>query len=159
MSVHTPIESRPGVPRWAIGLFVFVVLVGGVYAGSNLSGTNPPIAVLPSASAGPGGGGVNAAAAMALIGKAGCQNCHGQDLSGQASFPDLHGLQNGPTVANLQALYKAHPSDWANIWITGTDAAVSDPAFRKGMPAFGGPPYNLTADQIDTIVKYVLSLK
>lgn len=158
MSVHTPIESRPGVPRWAIGLFVIVVLVGGAYAGSNLSGTNPPIAGVPSATPGASGG-VNEAAALALIKQAGCQNCHGQDLTGQASFPSLHGLQNGPTVANLQTLYKDHPDDWANIWVTGTDPAISDPALRKGMPAFGGPPYNLTADQIDTIVRYVLSLK
>ncbi len=46
-----------------------------------------------------------------------------------------------------------------NIWITGTDAAVSDPAMRGGMPAFGGPPYNLTADQIATVVAYLQTLK
>ena len=46
-----------------------------------------------------------------------------------------------------------------NIWIAGTDPSVSDPAMRKGMPVFGGPPYNLTPRQIDTIVKYLLTLK
>ena len=97
---------------------------------------------------------------MAIINQAGCKACHGPDLGGvPPTFPDLHGLQNGPTVDNLQDLGKAHPTDWMNIWITGTDAAVKDPAMRKGMPAFGGPPYNLTAKQIDTVVKYLLTLK
>ena len=32
MTVHTPIETRPGgLPPWAVGLTVFVFLVGGVY--------------------------------------------------------------------------------------------------------------------------------
>jgi len=152
-----PIPTRPGLPRWALGLTVFVLLVGGVYVGSNLSGTNPAIAGGPSASPGAGGG---SAAALALINQAGCKACHGPDLSGvPPTFPDLHGLQNGPTVDNLKQLGQQHPKDWMNIWIAGTDPSVSDPAMRKAMPAFGGPPYNLTPQQIDTIVKYLLTLK
>jgi hypothetical protein len=30
---------------------------------------------------------------------------------------------------------------------------------RKGMPAFAAPPNNLTPDQIETIVRYLLTLK
>ena len=42
MTVHTPIETRPGgLPPWAVGLTVFVFLVGGVYLASNLAGQNP----------------------------------------------------------------------------------------------------------------------
>jgi mono/diheme cytochrome c family protein len=158
MSVYTPIETRPGLPRWAIGLTVFVLLVGGGYAASNVSGTNPPILGAPSAGA---SGAVSAGAALALINKVSpsCTTCHGPDLAGQATFPSLHGLQNGPTVDNLNQLAKDHPNDWMNIWIAGTAAGVSDPAMRKGMPAFGGPPNNMTSDQIETIVRYLLTLK
>jgi mono/diheme cytochrome c family protein len=156
MTPHTPIQARTGLPAWALGLTVFVLLVGAVYAGSNLSGENPPIIGGPSASAGGGG----PAAALAIINQAGCKACHGQDLNGQPpTFPSLHGLQNGPTVDNLQQLGKAHPKDWMNIWIAGTDKSVSDPAMRKGMPAFGGPPQNLTDAQIEIVVQYLLTLK
>lgn len=155
MTVHTPIEARPGIPRWSLGLIVFVLLVGAVYVGSNLSGTNPPIAAAPSGS--PAGGGGGSGAALAIINQAGCKACHGPDLSGTPpTFPSLHGLQGGPTVDNLQQLGKDHPTDWMNIWITGTDPAVSDPTFRKGMPAFGG---QLSAAQIETVVQYLLTLK
>ena len=158
MTPHAPIPTRPGLPRWALGLTVFVLLVGGVYVASNLSGTNPAIAAGPSASPGAGGGG--GAAGMALINQAGCKACHGPDLGGvPPTFPNLHGLQSGPSVDNLKQLGQQHPKDWMNIWITGTDPAVSNPAMRKGMPVFGGPPYNLTPQQIDTIVKYLLTLK
>jgi mono/diheme cytochrome c family protein len=156
MTPHTPIEVRPGLPSWALGLTVFVFLVGTVYVGSNLSGENPPILGAPSASASAAG----SAAALVIINQAGCKSCHGPELGGvPPTFPDLHGLQNGPTVENLQALGKAHPDDWMNIWIAGTDASVKDPAMRKGMPAFAGPPYNLSPQQIDTVVKYILTLK
>lgn len=157
MTPHTPIETRPGLPRWTLGLTVFVFLVGAVYVGSNLSGTNPPIAGRPSAS--PGAGDVSAAA-LAIINQAGCKSCHGPDLAGvPPTFPDLHGLQGGPTVDNIKQLGKDHPKDWMNIWIAGTDPAASNPAMRKGMPAFSGPPYSLTPQQIDTVVKYLLTLK
>ncbi len=156
MTPRTPIQTRGGLPGWAVGFSVFVVLVGVLYFGSNVSGENPPIAGVPSASAGAGGG---SGAALAIIKQAGCQTCHGPNLEGQASFPNLHGLQGGPTVANLKPIAAAHPNDWMNIWIAGTDPSVSDPAFRKGMPAFGGPPYNLSADQIETVVQYLQTLK
>lgn len=156
MTVRTPISARPGLPRWALGLTVFVLLVGIVYVASNLTGTNPPIAGFPSGAPAASGG---SGPALAIIDQAGCKNCHGPELTGSGIFPDLHGLQNGPTVNNLQQLGTDHPTDWINIWITGTDPAVSNPTMRKGMPAFGGPPYNLTADQIETVVQYLLTLK
>jgi mono/diheme cytochrome c family protein len=156
MTVHTPIEARPGLPRWAVGLTAFVLLVGAVYVLSNLSGTNPAIIAAASGSPGASGGG-GSGAALAIINQAGCKACHGQDLTGTPpTFPSLHGLQNGPTVANLQQLGKDHPDDWMKIWIAGTDPSVSDPAMRKGMPAFGG---TLTADQIETVVRYLLTLQ
>jgi mono/diheme cytochrome c family protein len=157
MTVRTPIQTRGGLPPWAVGFTVFVLLVGLVYFASNVSGDNPPIAGNPSASPGAGGGG--AAAAVAIINKAGCKGCHGQNLEGSGNFPNLHGLQNGPTVPNLQQLYADHPEDWMNIWITGTDPAVSDPAMRGGMPPFGAAPYNLTAEQIQTVVDYLKTLQ
>ncbi len=157
MSVRTPIASRTsGLPAWALWLTVFVVLVGGVYAASNLGGENPPlVGPLPSGSAGPGG----AAAAMAIIGQAGCQVCHGQDLMGQGAFPNLHGVAAGPKSENLQELAAAEPDNWIHIWIKGLDPRVSDPAMRGAMPAFGGPPNNLTDEQIDTVVEYLKTLQ
>jgi mono/diheme cytochrome c family protein len=158
MTVRTPIDiRRSGLPAWALWLTVFFVLVGGVYAASNLSGENPPlVGALPSASA---SGGPDAGAALAIIGQAGCQGCHGQDLKGSAAFPNLHGVAAGPKSANLKDLAAAEPDTWIHIWIAGLDERVSDPAFRKGMPAFGGPPYNLTDAQIDTIVAYLKTLQ
>jgi mono/diheme cytochrome c family protein len=155
MSVHTPIPSQPGLPRWAIGLTAFVLLVGGVYFAGNLSGQNPPIIGQPAPS---GGGAPGGRPAQAIIADAGCQGCHGQDLTG-AVGPNLHGVKDGPTMANLEQLGKDHPDDWANIWIAGTDPEVSDPAMRNGMPSFGGPPYNLTPEEIATVVDYLKSLQ
>ena len=82
----------------------------------------------------------------------------GEDLTGGVG-PNLHGVAGGPTSENLQALYADHPDDWANIWIAGTDPAVSDPAMRGGMPVFGGPPYNLSEEEIATIVDYLKTLE
>ncbi len=76
MTVHTPIEARSGrVPAWAAILTVFVLLVGGVYLASNLTGENPALAVPgPSGSGGPSASGaVNSGAALAIIKKANCQ--------------------------------------------------------------------------------------
>ena len=153
MSVRTPIESRTsGLPAWALWLTVFVVLVGGVYLATNLAGENPPlVGPLPSGSGGPDGAG----AAMALIERAGCQACHGPDLAGGGAFPNLHGVGAGPKSENLQELAAAEPDNWIHIWIKGEDPRVSDPAFRKGMPAFAG---TLTDDEIDTIVEYLKTL-
>jgi mono/diheme cytochrome c family protein len=158
MTVRTPIDvRRAGLPAWALWLTVFFLLVGGVYAASNLSGENPAlVGALPSASA---SGGVDSGAALALIGQAGCQACHGQDLKGQAAFPNLHGVAAGPKSANLKDLAAAEPDTWMNIWIAGLDPRVSDAAFRKGMPAFGAAPHNFTDAQIATIVAYLKTLQ
>jgi mono/diheme cytochrome c family protein len=150
MSVYTPIETRNALPRWAVGLTVLVFLVGGVYFASNLSGENPPIIGGPSPSAGGGG----PAVAQAIIQGAGCQSCHGPDLAGQASFPSLHGVKDGPISENLQELYAEHPEDWANLWIAGTDPAVAS-LDRGGMPPFGD---SLTPEQIATVVEYLKTL-
>lgn len=152
MTVHTPIGSLTrGVPRWAVGASSLVLLAGAVFFATNLAGANPPIAGTPE----PSGGGGNA---IAIIKAAGCQTCHGPDLAGIAQFPTLHGVKNGPTSANLQQLGTDHPDDWASIWIAGLDPSVSDPALRGGMPKFGGPPFNLTADKIETVVEYLKTL-
>ena len=152
MTVHTPIESRTrGVPRWALGLSTIMFLAGAVFFATNLAGANPPIGGTPEPS---GGGGRNA---QAVIKAAGCQSCHGPDLAGQGVFPSLHGVKNGPTSANLKQLGTDHPADWANLWIAGTDPAVKG-IDRIVMPIFGEPPYNLTADEIATVVDYLKTL-
>lgn len=155
MTVHTPIETRSrGIPGWALGLTVFVLLVGGVYFAGNLTGENPPIVAEPS----PSGGGDTTQQAIAIISQAGCQSCHGPDLAGAGAFPSLHGIESGPVSANLADLAVEHPDDWAEIWIAGTDPAVSDPALRGGMPAFGAAPYELTEEQITFVVEYLKTL-
>jgi len=152
MTVHTPIGAREGrIPRWALGLTLAVFLAGSGYFASNVNGENPSIIATPVPSN-------SAPNAKAIIAAAGCQACHGADLAGQAIFPSLHGVKNGPVSANLQQLAKDHPDDWANIWIAGLDPAVSDPAMRGGMPAFGGPPKNLTAAEIAAVVDYLKTL-
>jgi mono/diheme cytochrome c family protein len=154
MTVHTPISSHSNrLPAWAAGVTVFFLLVGGVYFASNLSGTNPALAVpQPSAAA---SGAVNTGAALALIKKAQCQACHGQNFEG-AIGPSLHGLSEGPLVAELKPVAAEHPDDWIHLWIDGTDPAVAD-IDRKGMPAFGSG--TLTADEIDTVVAYLKTLQ
>jgi mono/diheme cytochrome c family protein len=151
MTVHTPIPSATrGVPGWALGITLVVFVAGGAYFGTNLSGENPPIGG-PPPSARP-------LDAHAIIAKAGCMTCHAPDLTGGVG-PNLHGVKNGPTSANLQQLAKDHPNDWANIWIAGTDQSVSDPAMRKGMPQFGAAPYKLTPDEIAAVVAYLKTLQ
>lgn len=152
MAVHTPIDARhTGIPGWAIGLTVFVTLVGGVYLASNLAGENPALAV-PGASApathpaGPG-------QALALMESAGCLGCHGQDLTGGVG-PSLIGVAAGPKSENLHELAAEHPDDWIPLWIAGTDPAVAE-IDRMGMPAFGD---QLSPEQIDSIVEYLKSL-
>jgi len=152
MTVHTPIGSQQrGVAGWALALSGVVVLAGGVYFATNLGGTNPPIIGEPSPS-GSGGGGN----ALAIITVAGCQGCHGPDLTGLALFPSLRDVRNGPVSPNLQQLYADQPEDWAVIWITGTDPAVSDPLMRGGMPAFGP---TLSPQEIITVVEYLKTLE
>lgn len=153
---HTPIESRDrGVPAWALGLTVFLFLVGGVYFLSNLAGENPPFAI-PGASApvaGPSGE-PDPAVGQALIAEAGCQGCHGEDLSGQASFPSLHGVADGPVSENLQDLAAEHPDDWIALWIDGT-TPETEGIDRLAMPVFGEA---FSRDQIDAIVAYLRGL-
>jgi mono/diheme cytochrome c family protein len=151
MTVHTPIESRArGIPRWSLAASGLMFLAGAVFFATNLAGANPPIGGNPA----PSGGGLSA---QAIIKAAGCQSCHGPDLAGQGIFPTLHGVKTGPTSANLKALGTAHPDNWANLWIAGTDPAVAG-IDRVVMPVFGGPPYNLTADEIATVVDYLKTL-
>ena len=158
MTVHTPIESRErGVPGWALALTGVMLLAGAVFFATNLNGSNPPIGGGPQPSGGgpePSGGGPNA---VSIIKAAGCQSCHGPDLAGQGPFPSLHGVKDGPTSENLQQLGTDHPNDWANLWIAGTDPAVAD-IDRGQMPVFGGPPTNLTAEEIATVVEYLKTL-
>ena len=150
MTVQTPIESRTrGVPRWALGLTGAMFLAGAAFFASNLDGSNPPILGTPEPSA--SGGGLNA---VTIIKAAGCQACHGPDLAGQGPFPNLHGVKNGPSSANLQQLGADHPDDWANLWIAGTDPAVAG-IDRGGMPPFGD---QLSAEEIATVVEYLKTL-
>ena len=148
MTIRTPIESRTrGIPGWALGLTSVMVLAGAVFFATNLDGSNPPILGSPQ----PSGGGQNA---VSIIKAAGCQSCHGPDLAGQASFPNLHGVKDGPVSENLQQLGTDHPDDWANLWIAGTDPAVAD-INRGGMPVFGE---TLSAEEIATVVEYLKTL-
>jgi mono/diheme cytochrome c family protein len=152
MTVHTPIESRTrGIPGWALAVTGVMLLAGAVFYATNLGGTNPPIGGTPEPS---GGGGRSA---QAIIKAAACQSCHGPDLAGQGPFPSLHGVKNGPVSEDLKQLGTEHPDDWANLWIAGTDPAVAS-IKRVPMPVFGGPPYNLTAVDIATVVDYLKTL-
>jgi len=157
MTIHTPIPSRTrGLPAWALWLTVFLLLVGGVYFASNLTGTNPAVARGPQGSAAPSGSGaVDSTVALAIIKKAQCQACHGQNFEG-AVGPDLHGIADGPVTADLKPVAQEHPDNWIHLWIAGTDPAVAD-IDRKGMPVFGQG--TLTDDEIDTVVAYLKTLK
>lgn len=158
MTVHTPIEtSSSRIPAWAIGLTVFVLLVGGVFFASNLSGENPPFA-MPGATPGAPSG---SAAADPAIGEAlisqvqpACTACHGTDLGGSGNFPSLQGVGDGPVSENLQQLAEDHPDEWIALWIDGT-TPETEGIDRMGMPAFGE---QLSPEQIDSIVAYLRSL-
>lgn len=155
---HTTIESRErGVPPWALGLTVFLFLVGGVYFLSNLAGENPAFAI-PGASAPAAGpsGEPDPAVGEALIGdvQPSCMGCHGADLGGQATFPSLQNVVDGPVSENLQQLAADHPDDWIPLWIDGT-TPETEGIDRMGMPAFGE---QLSREQIDAIVAYLRGL-
>ena len=158
MTVHTPIESRQsGLPAWAVGLTVFVFLVGGVYLASNLSGENPAFRVPGASEPAPvGSGGADPAVGEALIGQVqpSCHACHGPDLNGAGNFPSLHGVADGPKSANLADLAAANPEDWIHLWIDGTTPATEG-IDRGGMPMFGE---QLSSEQIDSIVAYLKGL-
>lgn len=151
MTVHTPIGSRTrGIPRWALGLTGVMFLAGAVLFATNLAGSNPPVGGTPSGSEG-------GRSAVAIIKAGNCQACHGPDLAGQAIFPDLHGVKSGPISPNLKQIGIDHPDDWADLWIAGTDPAVAG-IDRGGMPVFGGAPFNLTVEEIATVVEYLKTL-
>lgn len=153
MTAHTPIESRTsGVPAWALAFTAIVLLAGGAYFGTNLGGENPSAA---SGTPEPSGSGFNA---VSIMDAAGCQACHGPDLAGVAIFPSLHGVKDGPVSENLADLFAANPDTWAELWIAGTDPATSDAAMRAGMPAFAGPPYSLSPEEIAAVVAYLKTL-
>jgi mono/diheme cytochrome c family protein len=153
MAARSPIETGTrAIPAWALWLTVFVFLVGGVYAASNLSGENPPFVTggSPAASARPG-----PQQALAVMERAQptCQSCHADDLSGGVG-PDLRGIAQGPKSENLQQLAEEHPEDWIFLWIKGTDPEVSE-IDRMGMPAFGE---QLSDEEIQTIVDFLKGL-
>ena len=158
MSVKTPIETRTmRLPAWAVGLTVFALLVGGVYFATNLAGDNPPFAIPGASGPAPGpSGGADPAVGEALIAQAAppCTSCHGPDLAGQADFPSLHGVAEGPKSENLQDLAAANPDTWIHLWIDGTTPDTAD-LDRGGMPMFGE---QFTPEQIDSIVAYLETL-
>jgi mono/diheme cytochrome c family protein len=158
MTVHTPIESRSrGLSPWAIGLTVFVFLVGGVYLLSNLVGQNPAFAIPGASPSGPvGSAGPDPAVGEALIGQAqpACTSCHGPDLAGSGPFPPLTGVSEGPVSPNLQDLAAEHPDDWIELWIDGT-TPETEGLDRGGMPAFGD---QFSEEQIESIVLYLEGL-
>lgn len=157
MTVHTPIESSSRrLPPWALGLTVFVFLVGGVYFASNLVGENPPFAIPGASAPAPSGGAPDPAVGQALTEQAqpSCATCHGADLGGQASFPSLLGIENGPVSENLQQLATDHPEDWVALWIDGT-TPETEGLDRGGMPVFGE---QFSREQIDAIVAYLQTL-
>ena len=157
MTVHTPIETRSGrVPAWALILVAFVLLVGGVYFASNLTGENPPFAMPGATPGGEGGGdgGPDPAIGEALVAQAQCAQCHGADLGGQGPFPSLLNLDEGPVSENLQDLAAEHPDDWVALWIDGTQPETEG-IDRQGMPAFGT---QYSPEQIESIVAYLRGL-
>jgi mono/diheme cytochrome c family protein len=155
MTVQTPIETRSsGLPRWAILLTLVLFLIGGVYLAGNLVGENPPLAI-PGASAAVGGGSPDPAVGEQLVAQATpqCASCHGPDLAGSGSFPNLHGVENGPVSENLQDFAAEYPDNWAQLWIAG--GPETDGIDRMGMPSFGE---QFTPEQLDSIVAYLASL-
>lgn len=157
MTGPAPVETgTERIPRWIVGVGAAVVILGVVSLTFNLEGTNPDL-VGPPPSGQPGASGGGTADAMTLIEHAGCQSCHGDDLTGLVG-PSLHGIAAGPKSDNLQQLGTDHPDDWPNLWIDGSgpDVAGLD---RGGMPVFGGPDGQLTTDDIATIVEYLYTLE
>ena len=161
LPVYRPIEARrAGLPAWVLVLAALLAVGAALYLFTNL--TPPPApgqAAGPGASAPPGtsptqGEPVDVAAAQALLEEAGCQACHGEDLGGQATFPSLHGVAEGPVSDNLQQLGADRPEDWANLWIAG-DAPEVQGLDRRGMPTFAE---QLTEEEIEQIVEYLKSL-
>ena len=160
MSGPPPVETGDDrIPRWIVGLGAAVVLLGVVSLSANLEGTNldlvgPGPSTAPPSGAPPSGG---TADAVALIEQAGCQACHGADLTGLVG-PSLHGIANGPKSDNLQQLGTDYPDTWVSLWIDGSGPEVAG-LVRAPMPIFGGPEGSLTPDEIATIADYLLTLE
>ena len=159
---YRPIESqRDRLPGWILVLAGLLVVGAALYLVTNLSaptqeGTAGGGRPAPSGSAGASGAPaeVDVNAATTLVERGGCQDCHGPDLGGQASFPSLHGVAEGPVSDNLQDLGAAHPDDWAQLWIAGDHEDVAD-LDRRGMPAFAD---EYTPEEIELIVQYLKTL-
>jgi mono/diheme cytochrome c family protein len=83
-----------------------------------------------------------------------CAACHGADLGGQAAFPSLLQLDEGPISPNLQQLAEEHPDDWVVLWIDGT-TPETEGIDRAGMPAFGT---QFSTEQIESMVAYLRGL-
>lgn len=150
---HTPIESRTGgVPPWAILLAALLLLLGGFYVATNLTGENPA-AMVPGQTPPPADGEPDPAVGAQLVQSAGCTACHGADLGGSGAFPPLQGLGEGPHSDNLQDLAAEHPDDWIHLWIDGT-TPETEGIDRRGMPQFGD---QLSPEQIESIVAYLLT--
>ena len=143
------------IPLWMVAFGATVALVGVVSLGFNLEGTNPDLVGVGPSGPPPSAG---TADAVTLIERAGCQACHGSDLSGQGIYPSLHGIAAGPKSENLQQLAADFPDTWPNLWIDGSGPEVAG-LDRGGMPVFGGPNAVLTPDEIATIVEYLLTLE
>ena len=157
MTGPAPVETgNERIPRWIVGVGAAVVIVGVVSLTFNLEGTNPDL-VGPPPSGHPSSSGGGTADAMTLIEHAGCQSCHGDDLTGLVG-PSLHGISAGPKSDNLQPLGTDHPDDWPNLWIDGSGPEVAG-LDRGGMPVFGGPDGQLSTDDIATIVEYLYTLE
>ena len=129
---------------------MLIFLVGGVYLAGNLSGENPPIGGVPSPS-GSAAGGPNA---QAIIAEAGCQACHGEDLTGGV----------GPTCTAWPMARPARTSRTCPpiIPMTGPTCGSLAPVRRSrirdrmGMPPFGE---QLSPEEIATIVDYLMTLE
>ena len=181
MTGPPPVETgNDRIPLWMVAFGATVVLLGLASLGLNLEGTNPdlvgagpsgppasgpPPSGPPSSGAPPSGPppsgappSAGTADAATLIEGAGCQACHGSDLSGQGIFPSLHGIAAGPKSENLQQLAADYPDTWPNLWIDGSGPEVAG-LDRRSMPVFGGPDGVLTPDEIATIVEYLLTLE
>ena len=155
MTVRAPIDTRSGLPAWALGLTVFLLLVGGVYALSNLTGENPS-AQIPGASAPPSGppsGPPDPAVGEQLARTAQCPACHGETWEGGVG-PSLIGVSEGPKSENLQDLAAEHPEDWMQLWIAGDGPEVQG-LDRGGMPVFAE---QLDPIQIEAIVAFLKTL-
>ena len=166
--VYRPIETRRDtLPAWVLLLAAALLALAAGYlltnlappASTQLGGASPPPGAAAPGGQSPGAPGatdavVDVAAAEALIEEGGCQACHGPDLGGQASFPSLLQVAEGPVSDNLQDLDDSHPEDWANLWIAGDDPEVAD-RDRRGMPTFAE---RFTPEEIELIVEYLQSL-